>query len=160
MNQELRDKIVDTISYGEIGFTAIELRSLSSLRKYSLDEISEVLDTDTENFRLFKEMNELKNLEGPNRQYSRVGSAKLIDMEKYACLTCGVKHVKLWRMAYDIDPFCEKCLSKDGPLERYHAHLGGHYIPAVPSPSNESMWGFTSVPHDCCTWWNDLPDHK
>lgn len=82
----------------------------------------------------------------------------------YVCDHCNAFGVRLYReyqtFADYTNLLCRKCacahqkqLEPDLPSE----HSIGWFVAAVPLESGDGYWGFTSVPDDGMTWWNDLP---
>ncbi len=88
----------------------------------------------------------------------------------YVCAECRAVGVKLWRQAHDAGSLlCGPCALKDqdheGPLRSdgktpwrttWTGHIG-NLLPAVPTPDNDTFWGYTSVPQDGVEWWKRLP---
>jgi hypothetical protein len=103
--------------------------------------------------------------------------------DSYACGTCGIHQVKLWRRYQTFmesqDLFCAQCARAEAapkydgilpPVSEWDARTGRHtdkygmktdqlgwLIPAVPTIENDTFWGYTSVPDEGCQWWSSLP---
>lgn len=95
----------------------------------------------------------------------------------YKCATCGAKNCKLWRQyqtfADHIRLMCGPCAladqKKSGPIDNagmiysksldQHCDQIGWLVPAVPTPDNETFWGYTSVPPEGVAWWRTLPSY-
>jgi len=95
-------------------------------------------------------------------------------MIDYVCSMCGARGVKLWRQtntcAIAIDLLCAPCACIDqktnlfpnveGMIEKEDGWVSDQFpflVPAVPTPDNETYWGYTSVPEDGVLWWKSLP---
>lgn len=102
----------------------------------------------------------------------------------YKCSGCGAHGVKLWRQYQTsvsaLELKCAECGVKDqnqddgqcvprsadaiGDDGRWHGGIAGStdtigwLVPAV--PSENSFWGYTSVPQEGVDWWRRLPTHK
>lgn len=95
----------------------------------------------------------------------------------YRCGACGATNCKLWR---EYQTFlnhqtlrCADCAAKSqgkdiSDIDEHGTHtlkdMGnmrsdqiGWYIPAVPIDSNDTFWGYTSVPPEGVEWWSRLP---
>lgn len=104
--------------------------------------------------------------------------------DDYKCHSCSIVGCKLWRESGFLpvklecvdcaiksqkDPkSCTSFSEKNYPIEvqehgSYIDEYGmscdqiGWLLPAVPTPDNESFWGYTSVPEDGVIWWKKLP---
>lgn len=112
----------------------------------------------------------LSKQEIPKDAFYKTGRAP----EGYRCKDCGAHGCKLWReyqtMACNITLRCSECACKDQekdyvPDERgrhEEPHVGrsdqiGWLVPAVPTPENDTYWGYTSVPMEGVAWWCALP---
>jgi len=167
MNERLRQIMIKSIPHGEIGFNSKEIYSwiISRHEGFTVEEVSFILDNDKENFRVFDEMNKLRNLSGLNRVYSRIGSVKMMKLDNYFCSGCNAKGVKLWRYPHFAKDFkCQSCAlsitrrDKREPRKERSGNFIGSYLPAVPAMDTDTVWGFSSVPIDCVEWWNALPE--
>jgi hypothetical protein len=93
---------------------------------------------------------------------------------KYVCTVCGAKNVKLWReymtCAEYVKLHCARCAALVGNedisnINNTGMRTGkysqtdqiGNYIPAVPTETENSFWGYTSVPDAGVLWWRNLP---
>lgn len=97
---------------------------------------------------------------------SYIGSPPPSDFSKiwkgYRCNCCGVSGVKLWR---DYQATLEKqtlrcracCEVHEGKEKSSEGDSIGWSVPAVPTPSGSTFWGYTSVPIAAMDWWNSLP---
>ena len=91
----------------------------------------------------------------------------------YVCGGCTSHGVKLWRTAggflESMSLLCAYCTVEEQDLDlrllsvtgKYHGDNGssdqiGSRIPAVPTESNDTFWGYTSVPQEGCDWWSRL----
>jgi hypothetical protein len=80
---------------------------------------------------------------------------------------------KLWRQyqtfAHHIHLLCVDCAAKNQEMEILAREDGKHeedglwvdaigwLVPAVPNETEETFWGYTSVPEDRVVWWRNLP---
>jgi hypothetical protein len=93
----------------------------------------------------------------------------------YRCGTCGDTGVKLWRRYQTFldhqDLLCGDCAAKDqgeeppGADGKIETDCGrsdaiGWMVPAVPTESGETFWGYTSVPQAGVEWWHRLPTRR
>lgn len=93
---------------------------------------------------------------------------------KYKCSKCGIEDVKLWRQystfLNHIKLLCVDCALRDQNVNYEVGENGTHFdcdlrkefnsiewlVPAVPTTDN-TFWGYTSVPEKDALWWKDLP---
>ena len=93
----------------------------------------------------------------------------------YRCRECGAEGVKLWREYQTFldhqSLLCGECTVTEQGRDRYRLRADGRYegdhglpspaigwrVPAIPTESNDTFWGYTSVPADGCEWWYALP---
>lgn len=86
--------------------------------------------------------------------------------DDYVCDGCRATGVKLWRLPHDAGKhLCASCSMQDqqcvggvGP----DGKMGGgdkigDMMPAVPTPNNDTFWGYSSVPDEAVAWWKRLP---
>lgn len=91
----------------------------------------------------------------------------------YVCIVCGVKNVKLWREYMTCVDYahlhCARCaaletkedisdINADGIRTGKYSRTDqiGIYVPAVPTITENSYWGYTSIPEDGVLWWKNL----
>lgn len=98
-------------------------------------------------------------------------------LDDYVCGTCGVRGVKLWRVAASshIEGFCSMCGTAQAGLtdtigddgrhtnseygltdQIYSPDKGSGLVPWVVD-NDGSTWGYTSVPQYAVDWWRNLP---
>lgn len=90
----------------------------------------------------------------------------------YACSSCAVKGLKMWRRIHSSNElFCMSCGKKDqahndrktnlfGSIAEFDWRKSdqlGSLLPAVPDYDG-TYWGYASVPELGCEWWRALPD--
>ena len=92
----------------------------------------------------------------------------------YKCSKCGVGNVKLWRWYQSFlehqELFCASCAATDQDEDISDMDSEGKHttdigktdsikwlVPAVPTETNDTFWGYTSVPEAGCVWWKRLP---
>ena len=92
----------------------------------------------------------------------------------YACDRCGVTDCKLWRAFNDgaVELRCCDCAASEADPPKDVSAIDdtgrvrvddmltdqiGWYVPAVPSESGASYWGYTTVPANAVAWWRRLP---
>lgn len=103
-----------------------------------------------------------------------VDYAKAETPPSYRCQRCGTTGHKLWR---EYNTFlshqtllCARCAAADQgkdvggmnaeglyPSEYGRTDQIGWYTPAVPTPENDTYWGYTAVPDAGVAWWKRLP---
>jgi hypothetical protein len=98
---------------------------------------------------------------------------------EYVCSRCGAEHCKLWRQYQTflnhIELLCAKCaasdqkasldgMNRDGLRHRWidgqlcgETDQIGNLVPAVPTPADDTFWGYTSIPEEGVSWWRSLP---
>lgn len=85
---------------------------------------------------------------------------------QYVCTGCGAENCKLWRqtsMFFEhIELMCADCTEadQDKKIDLAESDQCGGMIPAVPTPENDTYWGYTSVPKAQVAWWKALPDRR
>ena len=96
--------------------------------------------------------------------------------EDYCCTVCEAQGVKLWRQyqtcADSIELECCDCAAADQDKNIADIDADGRYtsavdgersdqigwlVPAVPTESESTYWGYTSVPQLGILWWRGLP---
>lgn len=96
--------------------------------------------------------------------------------EDYACSKCTARGVKLWRQTHtfaeNVRLLCIECLCASKGLDTtkvtqegkifdeasgLHIDQVGGLVPAIPTPSKETFWGYSAVPAGDVAWWKALP---
>lgn len=81
----------------------------------------------------------------------------------YRCTRCNAHGVRLWReynvFANRTEITCCKCTHEcEGrPLVMNASSQIGWRVAAVPTPSGDAFWGYSSVPSNARAWWHALP---